>query len=227
MNLAADLILFFIVLLCAFWGYKKGFALSCYNFLGGIISIILDIFFSKPFADYISNSILNPFFEKHFTNAFQKFLNERAAADTNSEVFSSAVDFFQKHGLAQDELQRFFDNAGNDTQKFIDSAISAVSRSVSDFAGTIIAWVVLFFVFLFLCRFVFKFFDLLSKLPILNFANRSFGLLFGICHGLFLAVLFSLALFYSEPFLQKSDISFLSDFAVDKTYLIKLFSIFF
>ena len=224
MNLAVDLLLLLIVFFCALYGYKKGFIISCYNFLGGLISFVLTSHFARPFGDYIANSFLKPFFEMYFDNAFQNFLTERAANDGNAEIFSTASAFFQKLGLDQDKLQHYFDKAGDDVQEFVDSAISAVTEPIAEYTGRLIAWIFFLIVFFFLCRFVFKFFNLLAKLPVLNFANRSLGLVFGICYGFVLVLIFSAFLAVSETFIQNSDIAFLSDFSIDKTFFVKLFS---
>ena len=152
MNLAVDLLLLLIIFFCALLGYKKGFIISCYNFLGGLISFVLTSLFARPIGDYIANSFLKPFFEKYFANAFQKFLTERAANDGNAEFFSIASAFFQKLGLDQDKLQHYFDKAGDDIQEFVDSAISAATEQIAEYTGRLIAWIFLFIVFFFLCR---------------------------------------------------------------------------
>jgi uncharacterized membrane protein required for colicin V production len=65
---------------------------------------------------------------------------------------------------------------------------------------------------------------LIAKLPVLNFANRSLGFLFGVSYGILLSVLLSSLLVAVEPFLQNSDLSVFNDFSAEKTYAVKYFS---
>ncbi len=225
MIVAVDLILVLIVLVCALIGYQKGFVLSCFNFFGGLISFILDAFLAEPLGAYISTSFLQPLLQNYFTKAFGKFLAKRAAESNDSEVLSAATDFFHKLGLEESAVQNYFEQAEYDVETFIHSAVTAVTQPIAKTVGFVVALVLLFVVLFFVCKFIFRFFDFVAKLPVLNVVNRSLGLLFGISYGILLAVVFSVALEMLEPFIQRSDLPFLSDFSIERTYLAKFLSV--
>lgn len=224
MSLALDFILIGIVLFCAFYGYRKGFILSCFNFFGGLISFVLGSMLARPLGSLISDALLKPIFENYFTDALCDFLAERSAATGSGELLSSAEEFFRGFGLNQEVLQTYFESAGNDADQFINSAVSAVSRPIAESLGFAIALVLLFIAFAFLFRFVVKFFDLIAKLPILNFANRSLGFLFGVSYGVLLVIVFSAILAVLEPVIQNSDLPLISEFSLEKTFLLKFLS---
>ncbi|MBR4288523.1 MAG: CvpA family protein [Clostridia bacterium] len=224
MNLAVDLILISILLASAFYGYRKGFILSFFNFFGGLIGFVLSSFLAKPLGSYISDSFLHPFLSNYVSDTFSNFLTDRATETGNFEVLTSAMDFFHKFGLDQEALQNIFQNSENDVDRFIHSAIEAVSYPLADSVGYGIALILLSVLLFFLFKFIVKLFDLIAKLPVLNFANRSLGLVFGISYGILLSILFSSALLVLEPFLQNSDLSFFTVFSVEKTYAVKYFS---
>ena len=61
MNFVVDLILVLIVAVCAWYGHKKGFILSFFNFFGGLISFVLGSFLARPLGAFVSDSVLKPF----------------------------------------------------------------------------------------------------------------------------------------------------------------------
>ena len=224
MNFAVDLILITLLLVSAIYGYRKGFILSFFNFFGGLIGFLFSSFLAKPLGSCISDLFLKPLVSNYLSNSFRNFLAARADEAADGEVFSHALDFFRRFGLDQASLKNIFQSAENDVDRFVDSAIEAVSGSLAESVGYGIALVLLFVVFFFLFRFVVKLFDLIAKLPVLNFANRSLGFLFGVSYGILLSVLLSSLLVAVEPFLQNSDLSVFNDFSVEKTYAVKYFS---
>lgn len=223
MNILVDLILVLIVLFCAWYGHRKGLILSFFNFFGGLISFFLGSFLARPLGTYISDSILKPFMTDSISKAFREFLAERAS-EAGGEVLPSAVDFFRGYGLDQPSLQSFFQNAENNVDEFIESSASAVANPLSESLGFGIALIVLFVIFFFLFRYVVKVFDLVAKLPFLNFANRSLGFLFGISYGILLSTVFSAVLVVAEPLLVNSDVPLLASLSIEETYVSKYLS---
>ena len=221
MSFAVDLILVLIVIVCAFLGYRKGFILSFFNFFGGLISFLLGSIFAKPVGVYISDSFLKPIMNNYFSKVFREYFADRVSESGNGEVLPSAVDFFQDYGLDHSSLQTIFQNAKNDVDEFIDSAVSAVSNPLAESVGYGIALILLFVVLFVFFRYVIKIFDLVAKLPVLNFANRSLGFLFGVSFGILLVIVFVALLISLEPFLQSSELPFLSSFSIEKTHLAK------
>ncbi len=218
MNFAIDLMIVLIVLFCAVFGMRKGFIRSCCNFLCGLASFIFTAVFSRPLGAYFSKTFFKPFFSSYLSNALSKYFSEQSHS-TDSDVFAVVSNFFQEAGLDQSVLQGCYQASKDNTQDFIQSAIDAVALPLADSIGYAVALVLLFVVIFLLCKFVLKFFDLVAKLPVLNFANHTLGLVFGILFGLLHAFLFSAALALFEPLIQNANLPFLSDFSLDKTYL--------
>lgn len=224
MNFVVDLILVLIVAVCAWYGHKKGFILSFFNFFGGLISFVLGSFLARPLGAFVSDSVLKPFMTDYISKAFQDFLSERVSEAGNSELLPSAVEFFHDYGLDSSSLQNIFQKAENNVDDFIDSSVSAVTNPLAESLGYGIALIILFVVFFFLFRYVIKIFDLVAKLPVLNFANRSLGLLFGISFGLLLATVISALLAVAEPLLVNGGTAIFSSFSIEKTYIAKYLS---
>lgn len=106
--------------------------------------------------------------------------------------------------------------------EYAEYSLQMLASYVSAPIGKMIAFVLLFVGVYVLLRFAVRFFDLVAKLPILNFSNRTLGLVAGILWGIVLAVLFSFAvrLFFCafpDAVANAYDV-------IERTYLIRFFS---
>ena len=106
--------------------------------------------------------------------------------------------------------------------QYAEYSLEMLASYVSAPIGMMIAFVLLFVGVYVLLRLAVRFFDLVAKLPILNFSNRTLGLVAGLLWGLVLAVLFSFSVrffFYAFP----GAVADAYD-VIERTYLIRFFS---
>lgn len=223
MSFVIDLIIILIVVFSSLYGLKKGFVLSCCNFLCGLASFVLTFLFARPLGSFLADSVFKPIFESYFTKAFSVFLSKQADSMLN-EPFTAAAAFFKEFGLDSSILQNCYQSAGEDVDKFFRISIDAAASGISDSIGYAFALVLLFIGLFLLSKFIIALFNLISKLPILNFANRSLGLLFGMCFGLLISVLFVAAVVLLEPILQNSGVTTDSYLSVNETYIASFLS---
>ena len=185
MNRIVDLIALAILFFSAYVGYRKGFIRAFFDFFSGLISFIVASFFVRPFGDYLSNTVLKPFFTDFFASKISDRLSLYAEGTSPLESVQEIASFSSRLGISQSDLQLFWERSENRIDLFIlqfsDSVSSVFSRVIGYFVSMILIIISVFFV----VKLLVKIFDLIAKLPILNASNRLFGTIFGFSFGVF------------------------------------------
>lgn len=226
MNRIVDLIALAILFFGAYVGYRKGFIKAFFDFFSGLICFIVASFSVRPFGDYLSNTVLKPFFTDFFTHKISERLSSYAEGTSPFDSAPEIVSFSARLGITQNDLQLFWEHSENRIDLFVrqfsESVSSIFSRAIGYFVSMILIIISVFFV----VKLLVKIFDLIAKLPILNASNRLLGTIFGLSFGVFSVLLFASVLIVLEPFIKNSDSDFMNAFSFDKTFFLKYFHMF-
>lgn len=225
MNLILDLVILLVILLSVWSGKRNGFIKSFFGFFGSIAAFVLASLLARPAGAFLSEQFIRPAMDQYFVNALSERIGTAAENLDFSTLPESCNDILSRFGVSVESLK---DMVANETVTAGESALETVSRLViepiSDSIGYAVSYIVLFIVLAIVIRIVVKALDLVAKLPVLNFSNKTLGIVMGAVCGIFLAIVFSGAVMYLEPVLQGSENPFLSAFEVDRTYLLHFFS---
>lgn len=225
MNLIFDLMIFLVFLFCLWRGHKKGFIKSFFGFFGSIAAFILSSLLSRPVGVFLAERFISPVMEKYLLSALSERIGTTADGLDLNALPASCNDILSRFGVSAESIKEKLASEGAAVgQNAIDKLSEAVIRPVSESIGSAVAYIVLFIVLSIAIRIAIKALDLVAKLPILNFSNKTLGVLMGAVWGLFLAIVFSGVLMYLEPMMQGSENDFLSAFDIEQTYLIRLLS---
>lgn len=151
-----DIILLAIILICAYFGYKRGFVRTLCGLGSLILSAVVSLFLYDDVAAFIKKSAVGGFIT-------EKCFDSLAATDlqTLPEIFRKGA------AEAVGQLQ------------------NTAAENMAHLVITIIAAIVTFVVVRLAVKLLFNIFNLVAKLPVLKQFNRLFGLLLGILNGIF------------------------------------------
>ena len=181
----AFIISLIIVVACAAIGLKRGFIKTVFDFCGMIVAVILTVLISPYVAAALRN---NP----SIYNTFHSKIDGHV--DVNFDMGENRLDDYLQ-GLKLPGKVEEFVLKGNDAvtgavESAADSANAAIVDRLTDMAINCIAFIVTFIIIMILIAIVAMVLDLVSKLPILNTANKTLGLVAGLVQGyLILSVL--------------------------------------
>ena len=204
-------------------GVSRGFVKTFFGLFGFLIAIVLALFLAPPLAAFLRERV----FEPALTSFFLKRLSEETMQSADKIDFSAlpegAVALFDRFGTSPAELAQKLVEAGKTAgQELAQSLASAAVARAAETLSHAVAFFSIFAVSSVLVAILTRVLDLVAKVPGLKFPNRVLGLLAGIAEGLALAYVFAHVSALLEPTLQGSGITWLCDFSVEKTYLIRL-----
>ncbi|AMJ39969.1 CvpA family protein [Anaerotignum propionicum] len=214
MPLLLDAAVIILILVFAGIGYHKGFVMEALSFLPMLAAMIAVKFLTPVMGVLLRKT---PFFGT-LANSIGKSMQldtviGNAAMHTQTEIIQNMhLPDFLKDALLENNnpvIYNLLDVQG--LKEYIAGFLANVCINI-------VSVIIVFVVVLFLARFLLKALNLVSKLPILNFFNRSCGLLVGGIKGLFWIWLIAMGI----TFLQCND-KMLSFFQVLNQSVIALF----
>lgn len=158
----ADIIVFVIVAVMAFWGLRSGFIRAVFHLGYYVISVIAALVFYPLVSKFLINSALSRYIH-------DKVILPRISMETG--------------GL---NLPTFLQNA---VTEGINNTTEAVAASMTEMAISIICFIIVFILVRFGLKFAVKILDTIAKLPLLNLFNKVGGLAVGVLNGVIIVYL--------------------------------------
>lgn len=141
-DIVLDLVLIAILLIGAFVGYKIGFIKTVCRPLRGLLALVLAFFTASP----IGNAIVKPLISTPIVNQLSAFLNERCGELTVENAAERLPTLIKMAmGICGLDINEIVASAGGET--VAESIVLAVSDAFVGIVATIIAFIVLLFVF--------------------------------------------------------------------------------
>ncbi len=162
MGILIDIIVIGFILLCTFWGYKKGLVELGIRALSFLIAIIITFILYRPIAELVI----------HYTTIDESIQN--AIVEKLSDK-----DLKQENKLTPENI----------IEQTKDTAISGVAKTASYniiYGGVMILLFVITKIVLF---FVSALANIIEKLPIINQFNKAGGIIYGLVVGMFITCL--------------------------------------
>lgn len=162
MGILIDIIVIGFILLCTFWGYKKGLVELGIRALSFLIAIIITFILYRPIAELVI----------HYTTIDESIQNTivEKLSNENSD---------KENKLAQENI----------IEQTKDTAILGVAKTASYniiYGGVMILLFVITKIVLF---FVSALANIIEKLPIINQFNKAGGIIYGLVVGMFITCL--------------------------------------
>ena len=176
MNLTLIIIIIALILL-GLWGWFYGFIRMVCVLCSSIIIFVLTLFLAPITTNILSNS-----------EAVHDTIYEKVAGNINLPT----VD-------AQTAIQ-YFDMVGDNIPRGMESTLKeGLREEVTMMIIKILGFIVTYIVVTLLVGLLFKLFKVLSKLPVINIANKALGVIAGVALGLFLVGVFFAIVSFVSP----------------------------
>lgn len=197
-----------ILIFSALRGRRRGLIKT----LAGILALVLAFsaagFLAKEAAPYVSEKYVSPYISSAVAPETEKLTDAEAASDP-----SAVGEIFLNLGISEHIVSDAISDFTSAMSKSIIEPIVAVTNSIA-YKITYAALFVIFFILsLLILSLLFKILNLASKIPGLNFINKTLGLILGLILGYLIVV----ALSY---IMLKLGI-FLTDDIIRETYILK------
>jgi uncharacterized membrane protein required for colicin V production len=190
-----DIVLFILILVATFLGYRRGFFKTLYGLLAFFIAIFLALSFHKPFATFLKNNTgIDEWIITNIQGSAQKIepntdqLNTHVINNENMEVIEKTLGNLPENikvTLGLDDIKN--------------QALESISLKVSDLAINIISILGIYVVVRLLLGVISTIIDGVLKLPILKQINELLGLLLGSILGfLQIYIIFAIITFLSS-----------------------------
>ncbi len=224
-----DLISIIILVACFCLGYKKGLIKSVMGLVSLVAAIVLAINFYAYPAAYLKDNLIQPYFVDDTSETFSALMNGGTEIIPPEKIFEDEPDALwetaEKYGLDVDTIRQYYESAVKGVVDSFD--INGISEKLSEFVvgstvdtiSNVLGFAAIFFASLIIINLVLRLINLLFKLPVLNFANKLAGGVFGLVKAaLIIVVLINITYHLMVAVSDKSDMgtnnSFLSPAAV-------------
>lgn len=161
-----DILVLTIVVICIINGFKKGFAMSLFNSLSSVTSIVIIAFFCKPFVAFVKESELGA----KVSDSIHSYVEKELLAHSTQAIESSNMPAFLK-GFMYQQTDSVSVAAGNIADKIFGILVSVV------------AFLVLVLVIKLVIGFVPKILKFIMGLPILHQIDKLLGIAVGVVLG--------------------------------------------
>ena len=209
-NLIVDLVLFCILALCAFLGYKKGALATLISLVGGIAALFVALLLASPISALLAESWVEPALTAPIRDTITSFAAENGGLNALLENPPAA-------------LGAVFETYGLDTQSMLASSADAIAAAIAKPAAAMVCYAAVFLVLLVVLLIAVRILISLAKkfnrIPLLGGANKLLGLAIGLLQGLIFACC-AVSIFHMLlPYISLGDGSLFSSFAADGTFL--------
>ncbi len=161
-----DILALAIVAVCIINCFKKGFAVSLFNSLSSVASIIIIVFFCKPFVAFVKASDLGV----KISDSIHKYVEKELIAQSTQAIESSNMPIFLK-GF----MYRQTDS--------VSVAAGAITDKIFGVLVTVVAFLVLVIIIKLVIGFVPKILKFIMNLPLLHQVDKLLGIAIGALLG--------------------------------------------
>ena len=207
----AAIFVFFIVS-----GVKKGFIKSCLGLVVTLLSIAITTSFYAGVASFIRDTVVYNNLKENLKDAIEKHIGDTEDASTVSRFFgdvSSDLPEFARilEGLnvKPDEIAKDIDSAiQNGKEVTVDLICEKLVEEAAEFISAGVAIILLFIVSMIVLTLLVYLLDMIFKLPVLNFANKSLGFVIGFVKALLFSFVIIAGIKLAVPYLDGTGIRF-------------------
>lgn len=229
MNAVLDISLVMLFIISVAMGYKKGFVQAVMRVASFIVSLIMAGTFSPPLSEYLYSKYIKPSFVDKIIEDMAAIIG-RGVENLNldkllTELPTAFVKIIRSHGMNIDEVKALVDESvasGTDNiNEFVaGSIVSPLAKDVAYF----LSFAAIFFGCMILCRIITTVINNIAKLPVLNFINKTGGILLGVLYGVMWCYVFVFLVSLVMPYFVTIDVIDSVAGVVNNTLLFKWFS---
>lgn len=198
--MVVDIILFAVLAIAIFIGWKRGLVLSIFLLGSTIISIILASLLSPVVSAGLDKlgvaDAMAPKFSSYVEEAMLKEYSQTGAMDVEAAADSLPLPSFLSDKVAE--------NINDSAADSIESIAGKIGAEAADMVCTVISFAIVFVLVMILMQVIKKLLKIVVRLPIVNKVDKIGGLAIGLVQGLLfvLVVLLLVSALSSASFMQ-------------------------
>ncbi|MBR5543718.1 MAG: CvpA family protein [Oscillospiraceae bacterium] len=200
-HIIADIITVLVLLIFIFRGRQRGLVKT----LAGIISLVLAFSLAGTLATsttpYISENYVSPYIDSQITEKTE------TTYETQNESFYDIKEIFVNMGIPENLVSDAFTDISKSLSMSFQEPLKLLTNSISYKLTFAVLFIIYFILLRLLLSLLFKLLNLASKLPVINFINKSLGLISGAILGYLIVVFLSFILVKFGLFLTESVVS--------------------
>jgi len=228
MSLFFDIVLLLAAVITIISCTKWGFIRSVMCLASVAIAIVVSYNFYKPVAEWFSDKIIRSAVTSSITEKLKDM------AQTSSEGFNLAslfenmpeqfTEILERFGAGREGLEAAYGKIINGSAATVNELAENITSSAVEMISSVLGFLALFVICLIALRILTFIIDSIFKLPVLRFANRLLGFLFGaVCAVILVAILSELSVvFITWMSVVKPDVFSLE--IIDSSYILKYIS---
>ncbi len=185
MYIAIDVIIAAVIAACIYGAVKNGFVVTLFKMLSAVAALIVAFMFYGELGEYFGEEFVHSTVEKYVAEFIGQNVEAIGSAANANELMESLPEGIRTAvDLLGIDVTELLGNASNAESALAES----LSREISGALSGVLAFAALFFGSLIVLGLVCFILNTLSKLPVLNGANKLLGFAFGVCEALLLGM---------------------------------------
>lgn len=221
-----DLIIGAVFFICIIAGGKKGFIKSCLGLIVTLLAIAITLNTYRPVGKFFRETVVYENLKNGLKETIENHIGKTNDADTVLRLFNDATEqlpefnsMLESFNFNGEKAAAEVDNILNEGKEFtVDLVCERIVEEAAVFISDAVAVIAVFLGSVLVLNLLIYILDLIFKLPVLNFANKTLGLLVGAVKGLLFAFVITSALRMALPYLDGTGIK-LTESDIENTVL--------
>lgn len=192
MSLIIDLIILGLILLCVFFGYKKGLTKCVIKILSFVIAIVIAVVLFKPISNFvINNTKIDDNIKNSIIEIVSDDVNETGKVNEDSNLPKSIVN----------HINESIEVAVNETKQTV---VNQVAQQISTTAVNVGVAIGLFIIARIALIFVSALSSLITDLPIIKQFDKAGGIIYGLVEALIIIFIIFAIISFISPMIEGS-----------------------
>ena len=192
MSLIIDLIILALIILCVFFGYKKGLTKCVIKILSFVIALVVAFVLFKPISSFIiNNTTIDDNIRNSIVELVQDDVSETGEVKEDSNLPQSMVNYINKE-------------ITNSVEQTKETVVNAVADQISKIAVNVCVAIGLFIIARVALIFVSAISSLVTDLPIIKQVDKIGGIIYGLVEALLILFIIFAVISFISPMLESS-----------------------
>ena len=221
-----DIIIAAIFLYFIAAGIKKGFIKSCFGLVVTLLAVFITINSYVSVSEFLRDTVVYDNLKENLKDSIENHIGKTNDPDTVARLFNDAeseLPEFNRILLSLnfdgEKVAKEINNIIDEGKEFtVDLICDKIVEESAVFISEALAIIVVFLVSVLALNLLIHILDAIFKLPVLNFANRTLGLVIGLVKAVLFAFVITAAIKVALPYLDGSGIK-LTEKDIEQTVL--------
>lgn len=192
MSLIIDLIVLGLILICVFFGYKKGLTKCVIKILSFVIALVVAFVLFKPVSNFIiNNTTIDDNIKKSIVELVQDDVSETGEVKEESNLPQAMVNYINEE-------------ITNTVEQTKENVVNTVAMQISKIAVNVCVGLGLFIIARVALIFVSALSSLITDLPIIKQVDKTGGIIYGLIEALLILFIIFAIISFISPLIESS-----------------------